>query len=84
MNPGEETPPHDAVGRIIVVNNQRGLHARAAARFVKTAARIDARDTPGWTDSCVSSRCSWSFASVSVASATSVSISCSRSLTRPC
>ena len=45
MNPGEETPPHDAVGRIIVVNNQRGLHARAAARFVKTAARFDARVT---------------------------------------
>jgi phosphocarrier protein HPr len=31
-----------AVSRIATICNQRGLHARAAARFVKTAARFDA------------------------------------------
>jgi phosphocarrier protein len=39
------TPPPQATGRTVSVNNQRGLHARAAARFVKTAARFDARVT---------------------------------------
>ena len=42
MNQDEGSPPHQAIARTIVVNNQRGLHARAAARFVKTAARFDA------------------------------------------
>jgi phosphocarrier protein len=28
--------------RVVLVNNQLGMHARAAARFVKTAARYDA------------------------------------------
>ena len=45
MNPDEGTPPSQVVGRTIVVNSPRGLHARAAARFVKTAARFDARVT---------------------------------------
>ena len=43
MNRDQGTPPRHR--RIIVVNNQRGLHARAAARFVKTAQRFDARVT---------------------------------------
>ena len=32
----------DAARRIVMICNQRGLHARAAARFVKTAAQFDA------------------------------------------
>src|ERR1700716_4503733 len=31
-----------AVRRVVTICNQRGLHARAAARFVKTAAQFDA------------------------------------------
>ena len=32
----------DIVRRVMVIGNQRGLHARAAAMFVKTASRFDA------------------------------------------
>ncbi len=45
MSQGEGTPPPSDIGRTIVVNNPRGLHARAAARFVRTAARFDASVT---------------------------------------
>ena len=45
MSHDEGPPPRQGVGRTIVVNNQRGLHARAAACFVKTAALYDARVT---------------------------------------
>jgi phosphocarrier protein HPr len=38
---GSGSPP-GAVRRIATICNQRGLHARAAARFVKTAAQFDA------------------------------------------
>jgi phosphocarrier protein HPr len=40
--PGESQPPTGMVYRIATICNQRGLHARAAARFVKTAALFDA------------------------------------------
>ena len=46
--PAWEPPKGDAnqslgmVCRIATICNQRGLHARAAARFVKTAAQFDA------------------------------------------
>jgi phosphocarrier protein HPr len=35
------SPPHTA-RRLATICNQRGLHARAAARFVKTAGQFDA------------------------------------------
>ncbi len=38
-DPGQET---GAFRRIATICNQRGLHARAAARFVKTAGQFDA------------------------------------------
>jgi phosphocarrier protein HPr len=39
----EETPlPPGMARRVVKICNQRGLHARAAARFVKTAAQFDA------------------------------------------
>mgnify|MGYP003760654413 CR=1 FL=1 len=47
MSTDDGTPPRQVIGRTIVVNNQRGLHARAAARFVRTAALFDARVTVG-------------------------------------
>src|SRR5215467_401217 len=39
---GELPPPQGMVCRIATICNQRGLHARAAARFVKTAGLFDA------------------------------------------
>jgi len=45
VSQGEGTLPPADIGRTIVVNNPRGLHARAAARFVRTAARFDASVT---------------------------------------
>ena len=43
---GHTNPPQPAaavaVRRICTICNERGLHARAAARFVKTAAQFDA------------------------------------------
>ena len=38
----DSSPPVGAVCRIATICNQRGLHARAAARFVKTAALFNA------------------------------------------
>jgi phosphocarrier protein HPr len=40
MSDGRSAAP--AVHRIATICNQRGLHARAAARFVKTAGQFDA------------------------------------------
>jgi phosphocarrier protein HPr len=34
--------PSEMASRVATICNQRGLHARAAARFVKTAGRFDA------------------------------------------
>ncbi|HJO97107.1 MAG: HPr family phosphocarrier protein [Rhodospirillales bacterium] len=45
MSQNDGAAPPQVIGRTIVINNQRGLHARAAARFVKTAALFDARVT---------------------------------------
>jgi len=39
---GSTEPPLGMVCRIATICNQRGLHARAAARFVKTATLFDA------------------------------------------
>ena len=38
----DSRPPPEAVCRIATICNQRGLHARAAARFVKTAGLFNA------------------------------------------
>ena len=35
-------PPDGAVYRVVTIVNQRGLHARAAAAFAKTAGRYNA------------------------------------------
>ena len=40
-----EAGPSDVVRRIVVVCNRRGLHARAAARFVKLASTFEATIT---------------------------------------
>ncbi len=40
---GEETVEGAPLRRTLVIANQRGLHARAAAKFVKTAGAFDAK-----------------------------------------
>ena len=47
-NPGEDCPPDlpdappDAIVRSLAIINQRGLHARASAKFVQTVEKFDA------------------------------------------
>ncbi|MEM1139984.1 MAG: HPr family phosphocarrier protein [Pseudomonadota bacterium] len=38
----QEGAPHDAVVRRVTIQNQKGLHARASAKFVKCAAGFEA------------------------------------------
>jgi phosphocarrier protein len=40
--PPDPAPPEDALIREIAIVNERGLHARAAARFVQTVENFDA------------------------------------------
>ena len=42
VQPGPASLPPETVRRVVTICNQRGLHARAAARFVKTAAQFAA------------------------------------------
>jgi phosphocarrier protein len=39
---GKTWPPEGAVHRVVTIVNQKGLHARAAAAFAKTAGRYKA------------------------------------------
>ena len=39
---GRSAPPNGAARAFVTICNQKGLHARAAVRFVKTAERFDA------------------------------------------
>ena len=48
--------PPDMARRVATICNQRGLHARAAARFVKTAAQFDAEVTVRKNGTMVSGR----------------------------
>ena len=40
--PTDETPADDALVRVIVIVNQKGLHARASAKFVQTVEKFNA------------------------------------------
>jgi phosphocarrier protein HPr len=56
-NAGSATdPPADAVQRTVTICNKRGLHARAAARFVKLAWQFDADVTVRKNGTTVSGR----------------------------
>ncbi|MBL8836835.1 MAG: HPr family phosphocarrier protein [Alphaproteobacteria bacterium] len=44
----------DSISRTVTIVNRRGLHARAAARFVKLAAQFDAQISVTKRDSSVS------------------------------
>lgn len=50
----EQVPAADAIRRTVTIVNQKGLHARAAARFVKLAGTFDAAVTVTKKDSTVS------------------------------
>jgi phosphocarrier protein HPr len=50
----ESAPAADAIRRTVTIVNQKGLHARAAARFVKLAGTFDAAVTVTKKDSTVS------------------------------
>ncbi len=54
--PSPVAVPSDAVSaeRIVTIVNQKGLHARAAAKFVKLAVQFDAAVTVSKNDSTVS------------------------------
>ena len=58
MNDGEvidaQAMPPAAVERVVMICNKRGLHARAAARFVKLAGQFDAEITVTRDDMVVS------------------------------
>ena len=56
-NAGSATsPPAGAVQRTVTICNKRGLHARAAARFVKLAWQFDAEVTVRKNGTTVSGR----------------------------
>jgi phosphocarrier protein HPr len=40
--PGEQVAPEDALVRVIEIVNQKGLHARASAKFVQTVEKFNA------------------------------------------
>lgn len=45
MNDGGQTTPTGAITRVIDIINEKGLHARAAAKFVQTVEKFDAKVT---------------------------------------
>jgi len=54
LPPSEPGTPDAPVARTVTIVNQKGLHARAAARFVKLAGTFDAAVTVTKKDSTVS------------------------------
>lgn len=64
-----------AVRRTCTICNQKGLHARAAARFVKTAAQFDADIWVRKNGTAVSGRSIMGLMMLAAASGTSVEIS---------
>jgi phosphocarrier protein len=45
MSGRDKNAPRGAVSRVIQINNKKGLHARASAKFVQTVERFDAQVT---------------------------------------
>ena len=57
MNDRQYTVSEDGtIERVVTIVNKRGLHARAAARFVKLAGQFDANITVTHKDTSVSGR----------------------------
>jgi phosphocarrier protein HPr len=43
QGPSDPSPPDGAIVRVLEIVNKKGLHARAAAKFVQTAEKFDAQ-----------------------------------------
>ena len=65
----------EAVVRVLEICNQKGLHARAAARFVKTAAQFDADVSVRKNGTSVSGRSIMGLMMLAAASGTVIEIS---------
>src|SRR3546814_14669653 len=52
-SPASEAAAPSSARRTVTVSNQKGLHARAAAKFVKLAEQFDAQDTVEKSDTRV-------------------------------
>jgi phosphocarrier protein len=63
-----------AARRLVKICNQKGLHARAAARFVKTASQFDAEVTVRKNGNAVSGRSIMGLMMLAAASGTVVEI----------
>jgi phosphocarrier protein HPr len=63
-----------AARRLVKICNQKGLHARAAARFVKTAAQFDAEVTVRKNGAAVSGRSIMGLMMLAAASGTIIEV----------
>jgi phosphocarrier protein len=66
--------PAGTVRRVVTICNQRGLHARAAARFVKTAAQFEAEIWVRKNGTAVSGRSIWGLMMLAAASGTHIEL----------
>ena len=73
--PGPITDAATAIRRTCTICNQKGLHARAAARFVKTAAQFDAEIEVRKNGTAVSGRSIMGLMMLAAASGTVIEIS---------
>ena len=72
--PGAAADTASAVRRTCTICNQKGLHARAAARFVKTAAQFDAEIWVRKNGTAVSGRSIMGLMMLAAASGTRIEI----------
>ena len=84
MNPQTQTPARAAAPnrepparRLVKICNQKGLHARAAARFVKTASQFNAEVTVRKNGTEVSGRSIMGLMMLAAASGTVIEVSAS-------
>jgi len=83
MSDGGSGAAPATVRRIATICNQRGLHARAAARFVKTAGQFDAEVRVRKNGTEVSGRSIMGLMMLAAAPGTVVELSCSGAEAEP-
>ena len=74
LPPAAAPQPKSDVRRLVKICNQKGLHARAAARFVKTAAQFEADVTVRKNGTTVSGRSIMGLMMLAAASGTVVEV----------
>jgi phosphocarrier protein HPr len=72
---GDAAAPAATTRRLVKICNQRGLHARAAARFVKTACQFDAEIWVRKNGTAVSGRSIMGLMMLAAASGTDIELS---------